>query len=63
VVLVVVLLLRLWLSKERSVDLLEDFSIDDVERHGEARGLVGKRGVGDQYGDFAGVSNSGEGDV
>ena len=62
-VLVVVLLLRLGLSKERSVDLLEDFSIDDVERHGQARGLARKRGVGDHYGDFAGVSNSGEGDV
>ena len=43
--------------------MLEDFSVDDIERHGQARRLVGKKGVGDQYGYFAGVSNSGEGDV
>ena len=43
--------------------MLEDFCVDNIERHGQARGLVGQRGVGDQYGDLAGVSNSGEGDV
>ena len=55
----------LWwlLLRERRVDVLEDFSVDDIERHGQARRLVGKREVGDQYGYFAGVSNSGEGDV
>jgi hypothetical protein len=45
------------------VEVPEDFSVDDIERDGEPRGLVGERGVGDQYGDLAGVSNSGEGDV
>ena len=48
---------------EMSVDALEDFSVDDNERHVHARRLVGKRGVGDQYADggFAGVSNPREG--
>jgi len=51
------------LVRERSVDFLEDFRVDDIERHGKARRLVGKRGVGDEYADLAGVSNSGEGNV
>jgi hypothetical protein len=62
-VLLVVLLRWLWLLREWRVEVLEDFCVDDIESHGEARGLVGERGVGDQYGDLAGVSNSGEGDV
>ena len=53
----------MWLVREWRVEVPEDFSVDDIERDGEPRGLVGERGVGDQYGDLAGVSNSGEGDV
>jgi len=29
------------LLRERRVDLIEDFSVDDIERHGQARRLVG----------------------
>jgi hypothetical protein len=57
------LLLRLLLLREWRVEVLEDFCVDDIERHGQARGLVGQGWVGDQYGDLAGVSNSGEGDI
>jgi hypothetical protein len=39
------------------VEVLEEFCVDDIERHGQARGLVGQRGVGDQYSDLAEVSN------
>ena len=31
----------LLLLRERRVDVLEDFSVDDIARHGQARGLVG----------------------
>jgi len=57
------LLLLVLLFGGRSVDLLEDFYVDDIERHGQARRLVGKRGVDTQYGDLAGVSDPREGDV
>ena len=59
----VVVLWVLLLRGGRRVDAPEDFSVNDIARHGQARGLVGSRGVGDQYSDLAGVSNSGEGDV
>ena len=62
-VLLVLVLRCLWLLRELHVEVPEDLCVDDIERHGEVRGLVGERGVGDQYGDLAGVSNSGEGDV
>jgi hypothetical protein len=40
-----VVLLWLWLLRKRRVDLLEDFSVDDIERHGQARGWLGRGGV------------------
>ena len=61
--LLVVVLRWLWLLREWRVEVLEDFCVDDIESHGAARGRVGEWGVGDQYGDLAGVSNSGESDV
>ena len=57
------LLLLVLLLGGRSVDLLEDFCVDDIQRHGRARRLVGKKGVGAQYDDFAGVFDPREGDV
>jgi len=48
-VLLLVLLRWLWLLREWRVEVLEDFCVDDIERHGKARRLVGERGVGDQY--------------
>jgi hypothetical protein len=59
----VVVLRWLWLLREWRVEVLEDFCVDDIERHNQARGLVGQRGMGDQYGDLARVFNSGKGDV
>ena len=38
----VVVLRWLWLLREWRVEVLEDFSVDDIERHGEPRGLVGQ---------------------
>jgi hypothetical protein len=42
--LLVVVLLLLWLLlllRSRRVDVLEDFHVHDIARHGQARGLVG----------------------
>lgn len=49
----VLLLVRL--LRERRVDVLEDFGVDDIERHGQARRLVGQVRAGNNHGDLAGV--------
>jgi hypothetical protein len=46
-VLLGVVLRWLWLLREWRVEVLEYFCVDDIERHGEARRLVGQRGVDD----------------